>query len=44
MNDQKITVVFDYNTIAHENMAIFVGIVYTPPKKFHPVTMTKLII
>jgi len=25
--DQKITVVFDYNTIAHENMAILAGIV-----------------
>jgi hypothetical protein len=35
-NIQKKTVVFVSRTIAHEKMAIFVGIVYTPPKKFQP--------
>jgi hypothetical protein len=35
-NSQNMTVVLVYNTIAHENMAILVGIVYTPPKKFQP--------
>lgn len=35
-NVQKKTVVFVYKIIAHENIAMFVGIVYTPPKKFQP--------
>jgi hypothetical protein len=43
-NDHKTTVVLVYKTNAHANIAKLAGIAYIPPKKFHPVTITILII
>ncbi len=43
-NDHKNTVVFVYRTRAQANIAKLAGMAYTPPKKFQPATITKLII
>ena len=36
LNIQNTNDVLFYSTIAHPNTIILIGIVYTPPHKFHP--------
>lgn len=43
-NSQNMTVVLFYNTIAQPKIRKLVGIVYTPPNKFQPITIIMEII
>ena len=43
-NSQNMTVVLFYSTIAQPKIRKLVGIVYTPPNKFQPITIIMEII
>lgn len=44
LNNQNTSVVLFYKTIAQPKTAMLMGIVYTPPHRFHPTNMTNPII